>query len=81
MLITGGLVRGVGRVQRTRGGAVREQRPLPVVMAGRRRRGWHVVLVREHLFDVAHQRHHQCHFADQQRFTAQRRHEHEAHRY
>lgn len=70
---------GVGRVQRSGGGAVCQQRPLPVVADRRRRR--HVVLVREHLFDVAHQRYHQRHFADQQRLAAQRGHEHKAHRY
>lgn len=73
-------VRGVGRIQRARGGAVRQERPLPVVVAGRWCRG-HVILVREYLFYVAHQRYHQSEFADQQRFTAQRGHEHKAQRY
>lgn len=74
-------VRGVGRVQRARGGAVGQQRALPGVVADRGRCGRHVVLVREYLFDVAHQRYHHGQFADQQRLAAQRGHEHEAQRY
>lgn len=74
------LVRGIGRVQWTCGGAVSQKRPLPVVVVGRWCRG-HVILVREYLFYVAHQRYHQSEFADQQCFTAQRGHKHKAQRY